>query len=141
MALTNTPAWPQIPRYQTAGVAAANAATDGSGTVTALIVAGSDGTRITGLYAGASATVTATAVRFFVSHNGGLTWTYLPHLEALIPAHTLSGTTVNGGRVTVIDQSDPADLFDLPPDSMLGFAIAVTIASGQVIAVAMGADY
>lgn len=141
MALTNTPAWPQMPRYQTAGVATANTATDGSGTITSLLAAGSNGTRITGLYAGGSATVATTTVRFFVSHNGGSIWTYLPQLEALIPAHTLTATTVNGGRVTVIDQSDPADLFDLPPDAVLGFAIAVSIVGGQVIAVAMGADY
>lgn len=141
MALTNTPAWPQMPRYRTAGVTTANSATDGSGTITSLLAAGDNGTRITGLYAGASASVTATAVRFFVSHNGGSNWAYLPHLEALIPAHTLGATTLNGGRVTIIDQSDPADLFDLPPDTVLGFAIAVTIADGQVIAVAMGADY
>ena len=141
MALTNTPAWPQRPRYQTAGVTVANTATDGSGTITPLFAAGMDGTRVTGLYVGASATVTTTAVRFFVSHNGGSNWTYLPHLDALIPAHTLTATTVNGGRVTVLDQNDPAELFDLPPDTVLGFTIAVTIVGGQVIAVAMGADY
>lgn len=141
MALTNTPAWPQMPRYRTAGVTTANSATDGSGTITSLFSAGINGARVTGLYAGATASVTATAVRFFVSHNGGSNWTYLPHLETLIPAHTMSATTVNQGRVTVVDQSDPADLFDLPPDTVLGFTIAVTIGDGQVIAVAMGADY
>ena len=141
MALTNTPAWPQIPRFETASVATANTATDGSGSVTSLLAAGENGSRITGLYVGASATVTATAVRFFMSHNGGSDWTYLPHLDALIPAHTLAVTTTNAGRVTVVDQSDPADLFDLPPDNVLGFAIAVTLAEGLVIGVAMGADY
>lgn len=141
MALTNTPAWPQMPRYETGATATGNPATDGSGDITSLLAAGENGTRITGLYVGASATVTATAVRFFVTHNGGASWTYLPQLEALLPAHTLSATTLNGGRATVVDQADPADLFDLPPDSELGFAIAVSLADGQVIAVAMGADY
>ena len=141
MALTNTPAWPQMPRFQTASVATANTATDGSGAVTSLLAAGENGSRITGLYVGATATVTATAVRFFLSHNGGSDWTYLPHLDVVIPAHTLSATTANAGRVTVVDQGDPTDLFDLPPDSVLGFAIAVTLAEGLVIAVAMGADY
>lgn len=141
MALTNTPAWPQGPRYRTAGVTTANSATDGSGTITTVLAAGDNGTRVTGLYAGATASVTATAVRFFVSHNGGTNWTYLPHLETLIPAHTLGATTLNEGRVTVIDQNDPAEMFDMPPDTVLGFTIAVTIGDGQVIAVAMGADY
>ena len=141
MALTNTPAWPQMPRFQTASVATANTATDGSGAITPVLAAGENGSRITGLYVGASASVTATAVRFFMSHNGGFNWTYLPHLEVLIPAHTLAVTTLNASRVTVVDQTDPADLFDLPPDGVLGFAIAVTLAEGQVIAVAMGADY
>ncbi|MDF1791438.1 MAG: hypothetical protein P1U88_05975 [Thalassobaculaceae bacterium] len=141
MALTNTPAWPQRPRYEAAGVATANTATDGSGTVTPLITAGSDGTRVTGLYAGATASVSATAVRFFLSHNGGTNWTYLSHLDTLVPAHTMANDTVNSGRVTVVDQGNPSDAFDLPYGDILGFSIAVSVSGGQMIAEALGADY
>ena len=141
MALTNTPAWTQLPHFQTAGVAAANTSTDGTGSIAVVMTAGTNGTRITGLYAGASASVSATVVRFFISHNGGGIWTYLPHLEGLIPAHSLTNTTLNAARVTIIDQSDPADMLELPPEAVLGMTITVTVTGGEVIAAAMGADY
>lgn len=141
MAVTNTPAWPQAPRYAVASVSAANTNTDGSGTITTLITAGSDGTLITGLYAGATATVSATSVRFFLSTDSGSTWTYLPHLDSLVEAHTLAATTANGGRVTVIDQADPDKYMPLPADALLGFTSAVTVSGGNMVAEAMGADY
>lgn len=141
MALTNTPAWPQKPRCEAVGVATANTNTDGTGTITPVITAGSDGTRVTGLYAGATATVGDTAVRFFLSKTGGASWTYLPHLDVLVPAHTLTNATANDGRVAAIDQDNAASLFDLPANAMLGVTIAVTVAGGQMIALALGADY
>ena len=140
MAVTNTPAWPQTPRYSVGSVATANTATDGSGTITTLITAGSDGTLITGLYAGANATVTASSIRFFLSTDVGSTWTYLPHLDSLIPAHTLAATTANAGKITVIDQDDATKYMFLPADAVLGFTTAVTI-TGLIIAEAIGADY
>lgn len=141
MAVTNTPAWPQTPRYAVAGVSTANTNTDGTGTITTLITAGSDGTLITGLYAGATATVTATSVRFFLSTDSGSTWTYLPHLDSLVGAHTLAATTANDGRVTIIDQDDPNKAMPLPASAVLGFTTAVTVSSGNMVAEAMGADY
>lgn len=141
MALTNTPAWPQIPRYDVASVTTANPSTDGSGMITALLTAGSDGTRVTGLYAGATTTVTATAVRFFLSTDGGTSWVNLPRLDALVPDHTISDTTANAGRVAIIDQDEPARFFDLPGSSVLGFAIAVSVAGGEMVIEALGADY
>ena len=141
MAVTNTPAWPQTPRYAVATVSTANTNTDGSGTITTLITAGSDGTLITGLYAGATATVTDGAVRFFLSTDSGSTWTYLPHLEVLVSAHTLAATTLNEGRATVIDQNDPAKYFPLPAANVLGFTTAVTVSGGNMVAEALGADY
>jgi len=141
MAVTNTPAWPQVPRYAVASIASANAATDGTGTITTLMAAGPNGTRLSGLYAGASATVSDTAVRFFLSSNGGATWTYLPHLERLVAAHTLASTTVNDGRVTVINQHEASQFLDLPADAVLGCAIAVSVSGGAMIAEAIGADY
>lgn len=139
MALTNTPAWPQTPRYSVASVASANTATDGSGTITSLITAGNDGMRLSGLYAGANATVTATAVRLFLSTDSGSTWTYLPHLDSVIPAHTLEATTANAGWIAIIDQFEAAQYLDLPANAQLGFTIAVAI-SGLVIVEATGAD-
>lgn len=141
MAITNTPAWPQTPRHEVAGVSTANTNTDGTGTITSLFTAGSDGSRITGLYAGATATITATSVRFFVSKDSGSSWTYLPRLDALAPAHTLAATTANGGRTTIIDQSDPNDFFELEGGDVLGFTTAVTVSSGNMVAEAIGADY
>ncbi|MCR9072011.1 MAG: hypothetical protein NXI18_09855 [Alphaproteobacteria bacterium] len=141
MALTNTPAWPQSPRHSVVGVSAPNTATDGSGTIATVISAGSDGTRITGLHVGASATVTATAVRFFISMNGGGSWTYLPRLDVAIPAHSFSDTTSNAGRVMVIDQNDPAQTFDLPGNAVLGVTITLSVTGGKMIVEAMGADY
>lgn len=141
MAVTNTPAWPQTPRYAVAGVSTANTNTDGTGTITSLITAGSDGTVITGLYAGATVTVTATSVRFFLSIDAGSTWTYLPHLDSLVEAHTVAATTANDGRVTIIDQSDPAKYMVLPANAVLGFTTAVTVSGGTMNAEAVGADY
>lgn len=141
MALTNTPAWPQTPRYEAAGTSVANLNTNGSGTIATAIVAGPNGTRLTGLYVGATATVADTAVRFFLSADGGASWTYLPHLDALVPAHTFDAATVNGGRTAVVDQADPARYLDLPGDARLGFAIAVGVSGGEMIVEALGADY
>jgi hypothetical protein len=140
MALTNTPVWPQAPKIETAAITTANTATDGSGTITTVATAGENGRRIAGLYAGARATVTATAVRFFISDDSGATWTYLPRLDALIPAHTLANTTANAGRVTVIDPEDQYTFLDLPADAVLGATIAVALAGGVVI-VAEGHDF
>ena len=141
MALTNTPAWPQSPRHVAVGIISANAATDGTGTITTVIVAGGDGTRISGLHVGTSATVTATAVRFFISTNGGVGWTYLPRLDVVVPAHTVADTTANFGRATVVDQNDPTAMFDLPGNAVLGATIAVGVSGGEMIVEAMGADY
>ena len=135
MALTTTPAWPQTPKFGFAKVTTANTALDGSGTITTIGEAmGADGGRITGLYAGAQATVTATAVRFFVSIDSGVTWVYVPYLERLIPAHTVASTTLNAGQVTVIDQEDPAVYLDLPAGALLGCTSAVALAGGIAFA-------
>lgn len=141
MALTNTPVWPQSTRLDVASVTTANTATDGTGTITTLLTAGADGTRVDGLYAGAGATVTATAVRFFVDPDGASGWTYVPDLEGLIPAHTLAATTLNGGQVTIINRGDQTAFFDLPAGAILGFTIAVTISSEAVYVTAWGHDF
>jgi hypothetical protein len=142
MALTNTPAWPQTPRYAAAAVTAANTATDGTGVITTLVTAGAEGMRVTGMYVGTTATVTATAVRIFLSTNGGTSWVYLPRLDRLVPPHTLTATTENLGRVTVVDQTNPNDHFDLPANAVLGVTIAVEpTPGGSIVAEALGADY
>lgn len=140
MAKTFKAAWPQTPKSGQVVVTGANTATDGTGTINTLLTAGADGTRVSGLYAGARATVTATAVRFFLSVDAGSTWTYLPHLDSLVPAFTLANTTANGGVVTVIDRTTEADFLDLPASAVLGCTMAVALAGGMVFT-ALGHDY
>lgn len=130
MAVTNTPAWPQTPNFAGVKVTAANTNLDGSGTINTLATMGADGGRVTGLYAGAQATVTATAVRFFVSYDAGTTWFYLPYLEKLMGAHTVAQDTLNAGQVTVIDQEDSAKYLDLPAGALLGCTAGVALAGG-----------
>lgn len=132
MSVSNLAVWPQTPVAATAVVTTANTAADGSGTITALVTAGGDGLRVDGLVVGARATVTATAVRFFISQDDGSTWTYLPELDALVGAHTLANTTANAGRVTVIDRTSETDYLDLAPGDRLGCTIAVALAGGMV---------
>jgi hypothetical protein len=122
----------QTLKHGTAVVTAANTALDGSGTIATLATFGAEGGRLEGLYAGCRATVTATAVRFFVSADGGSTWTYLPHLDSLIPAHTVANTTANAGRVTVVDRASPDDWIGFAANARLGCTIAVALAGGIV---------
>lgn len=140
MAVTATAAFPQTPKFGRAAITAANTNLDGTGTITTVFTAGSDGSQLYGLYAGCRATVTATAVRFFMSTDAGSTWTYLPELDSLIPAHTVANTTANDGRVTVIDREVEADVFDLPASAVLGATIAVALAGGIEIT-AYARDY
>lgn len=140
MAKTYKAAFPQTPKFGSAVITAANTLLDGSGTIAEVLTAGADGTQVYGLYAGARATVTATAVRFFISTDGGSSWKYLPEFDSLIPAHTVADTTVNEGRVTVIDRESETDRLDLPANAKLGAAIAVPLAGGVQVA-AFGWDY
>ncbi len=136
MPLTDTPVWPQGPKIGTAVLTGAETSISAPASVTTLVTAGENGTRIDGLYVGPRATVTATAVRFFLSQDNGTSLVYLPHLDKVVPAHTIADTTANGGVVKIIDLYSQTDFFDLPGGVgasavLLGCTMAVALAGGM----------
>lgn len=138
MANTFKAAFPQAPKIGQATITSANTALDGSGTITSIISAGSNGMKLVGLEAHARATVTATSVRIFLSQDAGSTWTYL--FDALIPAHTVANTTENAGKIIMIDRGTEADVLEVPADAVIGATIAVALAGGITVT-GYGEDY
>ena len=138
MAVTSTAAFPQSPKIGQATITTANTGLDGSGTITTVITAGSDGMKLVGLEAHARATVTATSVRIFLSQDSGSTWTYL--FDALIPAHTVANTTANDGKIVMVDRATAADAIEIPANAQLGATIAAALAGGITVT-AYGIDY
>lgn len=137
MAFSNAPVFAQTPKAAVAKVTAANAALDGSGAVTMLLAAGSDGAVVTSLQARCQATVTATALRLFLSLDNGLTWALFD--EKLMSACTVSATTAQSA-VVFIDKNNPDGAIRLPAGARLGVASGVAV-SGGICFVAEYTDY
>ena len=139
MALTYKAAFPQEPRFGYGTAMTANTGLDGTGTITTCFGAGTDGSRIVAIDVGALGTNTATAVRFFLSADGA-TWTYMPGLAGVVPAHTVGAATADGGTLKVIARSVEGDFLDIPASYKLGFTNAVTLTAGFVATVS-GYDF
>lgn len=122
MALTNTPVFTQGSRSVNVSLATANTALDGTGTITTLLTAGANGSLVTHLHIVSGATTTATAVRFFLSNDGGSTWVYF--YPALHAAFTVANTTAQT-PTTVVDRNNPDGAIRLAANAVLGFTEAV----------------
>lgn len=131
MALSNRPVFPQTPKMAFAKLTAANTGLDGSGTITTLLTAGADGAVVTSLQARCQATVTATALRVFISLDGGSTWALWE--EKLMGAYTVANTTAQT-PVTFVAKGSPEQAIRLPASARLGVTIAVALAGGIVFA-------
>lgn len=94
MALTYQPPFTQVPNVGVVTLTAANAARDGSGTVSTAFTAGADGAfvkRIKFIPAQtAAAATTAKVACVFLSFNGGTNWHFYD--EVALPTVTPSGT-------------------------------------------------
>lgn len=72
--MATNPAFIATPRIGAVNVAAANTATDGTGTITTLIAGAAGGTRVTEIDVKCAATSAAAVVNLFLSTDGGTTW-------------------------------------------------------------------
>ncbi len=121
MALNNNPVFSASPRIGVGTLTAANTAFDGSGTITSVFTAGTDGARVDRIcFQNAKASVAANSAmvgRVFLSPDG-TTWT--PFDEIAIAAVTSSNTAV-GARNELIY---PEGLM-LPANYQVGVTISV----------------
>lgn len=96
MAANTSPIFELAPVIAVVSLAAANAARDGSGTVTTLITGNANGTRIDSIkFISAQATVAATSAmiyRLFLSIDSGTTWTLFD--ESAVATITTSATVI-----------------------------------------------
>ncbi len=129
MALSNTPVFAQTPRAAFARATTANPGLDGSGTIVALLTAGADGALVTALQARCQATVTATALRLWLSLDNGGTWALWD--ERLMGAYTVAQTTAQNA-VTFVDKTNPDQAIRLPAGALLGVTSGVALAGGIV---------
>lgn len=127
MALTYQPPFTQIPNVGFASLTAANAARDGSGSITTAFTAGSDGAFIKRIkFIPAQATAAATTAKVacvFISTNAGSTWTF--YAEVALPTVTPSGTAT--GEVGTKIFSFPDGLV-IPNAALIG--VTITVYSG-----------
>lgn len=124
MALSNSPVFAQTPKTATVNVATANANYDGTGTVTTLLTAGSDGALVTGLVAQATATQsTANRLDLLLSKDAGSTWK--PIDNALMASFTLATTTAQT-KLTFVDKTVPDAALRLEGGDKLGVTVKVS---------------
>jgi hypothetical protein len=114
---------PQNIKGYSANIQAANTNLDGSGTITTLCTAGSEGSLVRDLRAITCATqAAAIAVRLFWKPGGsGDTWKFKE--EKLVPAYTVATTTAQAGGIFV-DKTFPDAAISLPANAVLGATIA-----------------
>ena len=103
MAANTSPIFTLTASNPTAAIAAANTASDGSGTLVTLLTAGANGSRVDAItFLNAQITPAASSamqVHAFVTDTGGINPRHLA--EALLPAATRSATVL-GATVTIV---------------------------------------
>lgn len=129
MALNKDPIFAAAPLFAAVVAVTANTALDGTGTVSTIITAGADGAICTSLRALCRATVTATALRLFMSIDGGTTKLLID--EKLMGAYTVATTTAQT-PVTFVNKLNPDEAIRMPAASILYGAIGVALAGGIV---------
>jgi hypothetical protein len=127
--VNNDPVFAKTTKFGYAIATAANTALDGTGTTYAIATAGGDGSIVTSLKAFARATVTATALRLFMSIDAGTTKVLID--DKLMTAWTIAATTAQPG-VTFVSKLSPDDAIRMPANAILYGAIGVALAGGIV---------
>jgi hypothetical protein len=125
--LNKSPIFASAPLFASVTAVTANTALDGTGTVSTILTAGTDGAVVTQLRALARATVTLTALRLFVSTDGGTTKNIID--ERVMGAYTVANTTAQVG-VTFVNKLAPDEAIWLPASAILYASIAVALAGG-----------
>lgn len=120
--VNNDPVFAKTPKHAAVKVSTANTSLDGTGTVTELLTAGTDGALVTSLEAWGLETVTACRCNIFISTDGGTTW--FLHTSGLMAAYTVANTTVQT-PVTFVDKTNPDDAILLPGSAKIGVTAMV----------------
>lgn len=137
MAANTTPIFPSTPHisWATSALTTANTAYDGTGIVTTLFTAGTNGSRLDYLKIRSRGTNVATVVRVFIN-NGSATSTAANN--SLFMERTILASTSS----TVTETSDiyiPMDV-SLPPGYTVIALLGTTVAAGYSVT-AVGGDY
>lgn len=125
MAVTNTAAFPQIPKTLTAIVTAADDLTSAPANTVLVATAGANGAELSTLTAIPRATVTASSLHLFISRDSGTTKLLLN--SVLMAAHTVAATTAV--PVTDFGYTEDAPLL-LGATEELYFGSGVALAGG-----------
>jgi len=128
-----SPAFISTPRIDRVSLSTANTATDGTGTISDLIVGASAGTRILSVNVQGTATTVASLVNLFLSPNGGANWDLFDQIT--ISAATGSNTVKAYRLVTAY-----TDLVLPNANYKLGATITVAPTTGTVRVLAFGGD-
>ena len=129
--MATSPAFISTPRIGRCSLSTANTATDGTGTITDLIVGVAAGTRILSVNVQGTATTVASLVNLFL--NDGTQWDLFDQITI---SATTGSTTAKGYRLVTAY----TDLV-LPSASWkIGATITVTPTSGTVRVAAFGGD-
>jgi hypothetical protein len=130
------PIFPLVPNIGIARITAGNTATDGTGTVTTMFTAGTNGARLDKVTISSAGTNVATVLRLFLN-NGSATSTAANNAlvaEIDLPATTSSAVKANSPRFDV--NLDIA----LPAGWKLTAVLATAVASGWAVS-ALGGDF
>lgn len=90
MAVTATPIFVQTVKNASGSTSTANTGRDGSGTISTLLTAGSNGSKVFTIIVNFEVTTTAGTVRLYVSSDAGSTWDMFE--EIAVPANTVSAS-------------------------------------------------
>ena len=126
MPANTSPIFPLTPNIAFARLTAANAATDGTGTVATVFTAGPDGARLDTISLVPGGTNVASVLRLFLN-NGGLNSTpgnNTLYREVRLPATAASATQENGPLVEI-----PCDIA-LPAGWRVQAVLATAVAAG-----------
>ena len=129
--MSTTPNYINAPRIGRCSLSTANTATDGTGTITDLIIGGSSGTRILSINVQGTATTVSSLVNLFL--YDGTNWDLFDQIT--ISATTGSNTTKGYRQVTAY-----TDLVLPGATWKLGATISVAPTSGTVRVSAWGGD-
>ncbi len=135
MPITNTAAFAQYRRIYSATVTTANTNYRAPTNTAMLTVAGPDGSLITRMASIARATVAQTQMQYYLSKDGGTTFTILT--SGVIAACTLTQTIQMGGlTVTQIDGSAISETNPIPLAGVTSFGRTASTAGGVTIGTA-----
>lgn len=126
-----TPAFISTPRVSVATVSTANAAIDGTGTITTLITGAATGTRVLEIDTQCAATSAAALVNIFLSLDGGTTWSLFDQIT--ITAATVSNTVKANRNLATY-----ANL--ILPDANARLGCTTTISQATKV-IALGGDF